>query len=392
MLRLFSLLLIAAALSSTALATDTPRLRHLPLNHPSHSAEFFEDLLTNRVWVYERFGAPAAMYFGPNGELQNCSLRADRSGYRTSGPQWEWRIGDRHTKSNLQIALYPSSRKISMVIIYTPDTGRFHAEQYFRYSKSWQIVHDGWIQKTLPAVIRDRCRELDLPSTLQVEESQTQDRWSEFARPGMIVRNHPGSEYAYIGATGLGASRGKPTMTPKQAAAAELRMQGVIGLTPRGRRMVGVLTPHRKETWLVDEHDDLIDVGIVNPVPNRDIVVIRWQGRTPDYSLRTRYPIPIRPTPRRHPAFRMMKEITAASQAVALDLLAARTAPLLFSDDGKVRSGSLVGAWWISEGGIKIRIAGRTAAYAWRDFARSAGWTPAYEPSPPPFEEHYGGD
>ena len=392
MLRLFSLLLIAAALSSTALATDTPGLRHLPLNHPSHSAEFFEDLLTNRVWVYERFGGPAVMYFGPNGQFRNCSRRADGSGYRTSGPQWEWRIGDRHTKSNLQIALYPSSRKISMVIIYTPDTGRFHAEQYFRYSKSWQIVHDGWIQETLPAVIRDRCQELDLPSTLQVEESQTQDRWSEFARPRIIVRNHPGSEYAYIGATGLGASRGQPTMSPEQAAAVEHRMQGVIGLTPRGRRIVGVRTPHRNETWLVDEHDDLIDVGIVNPVPHRDIVVIRWKGSTPDYSLRTRYPIAIRATPRLHPAFQMMREITAASQTVALDLLAARTAPLLFSDDGKVRSGLLAGAWWISEGDIKIRIAGKTDAYPWRDFAMAAGWKSPQEPAPSAFEEHYGGD
>lgn len=156
MLRFVSPFLISAALSSTALATDTPRLRHLPLNQPSHSAEFFEDLLTNRLWVYERFGAPAAMYFGPDGAFRNCSLRADHSGYRSSGPEWEWSIGDRHTKSNLQIALYPSSRRISMVIIYTPDSGRFHAEQYFKYSKSCQIIHDGWIQETLPAVIMDR--------------------------------------------------------------------------------------------------------------------------------------------------------------------------------------------------------------------------------------------
>ena len=392
MLRFVSPILIAVALSSTALAADTPRLRNLPLNHPSHSAEFFEDLLTDRLWVYERFGAPAAMYFGPNGAFQNCSLSADRSGYRSSGPQWEWRIGDRHTKSNLLIALYPSSRKISMVIIYTPDTGRFHAEQYFKYSKSWQIVHDGWIQETLPAVIADRCEELDLPSTFQVEESQTQDRWSEFARPRITVRNHSGSEYAYIGATGLGASRGKPTLTSEQAADVERRMNGVIGLTPRGRRIVGVLTPHRRETWLIDDHDDLIDVGIVNPVRNRDIVVIRWQGGTPDYSLRTRYPIPIRPTPRLHPAFKMMREIATASQTVALDHPSASTGPLLFSDDGKVRSGSLAGVWWISEGDIKIRIAGKTAAYAWRDFAKAAGWKPPHESAPSPFEEHYGGD
>ena len=64
-------------------------------------------------------------------------------------------------------------------------------------------------------------------------------------------------------------------MTVQRAAEIERRMHGVIGLTPRGRRFVGVLTPHRKETWLIDEHEDLVDIGIVNPVPNREIVVIR---------------------------------------------------------------------------------------------------------------------
>ena len=388
--RLVSVILVATALSSAAVATETPRLRNLPLNHPSHSAEFFEDLLTGRVWVYERFGAPAAMYFGPDGHYQNCSIRADGAGYRVSGPHWKWRIGDRHTASNLQISTYPGGRKISMVIIYTPNTGRFHAEQYFKYSRSWQIVHDGWIQGTLPAVIRQRCPTLQVPPSVPVDASQTQLEWSDFVRPEALIRNHPGSQYAYIGATGLGASNGKPTMTVRQAAEIERRMHGVIGLTPRGRRIVGVLTPHRKQTWLIDGHDDLVDVGIVHPVPNRDVVVIRWQGSTTDYSLRTRYPIPIRPTPRRHPAFQMMTEIAASARPVTLDHAAAGTAAFLFTDEGGVRSASLAGTWWISEGDIKVEVNGKIEAYAWRDFARAGDWTPPHKPALPPFEDHYG--
>ena len=234
------------------MATETPRLRNLPLNHPSHSAEFFEDLLTGRVWVYERFGAPAATYFGPGGQYQNCSIRADGKGYRASGPHWEWRIGDHHTASNLQISTYPGGRKVSMVIIYTLNSGRFHAEQYFNYSRSWQIVHDGWIQGTLPAVIEQHCPAFEVPSSVTVDATQTQLKWSNFVRPEDLIRNHPGSQYAYIGATGFAASNGKPTMTARQAAEIERRMHGVIGLTSRGRKIVGVLTPHRKETWLID--------------------------------------------------------------------------------------------------------------------------------------------
>ena len=390
MLRSVSVILVAAALSSAAMATETPRLRNLPLNHPSHSAEFFEDLLTGRVWVYERFGAPAVMYFGSDGQYQNCSIRADGKGYRASGPHWEWRIGDRHTASNLQISAYPGGRKVSMVIIYTPNTGRFHAEQFFRYSRSWQIVHDGWIQDTLPAVIRQRCRALQVPSSVAVDASQTQLKWSEFVRPEHLIRNHPGSQYAYIGATGLAASDGKPTMTVQQAAEIERRMNGVIGLTSGGRKIVGVLTPHRKETWLIDDHDDLMDLGIVHPVPKRDVVVIRWRGSTPHYSLRTRYPIPIRPTQRRHPAFQMMTELAASARPVTLDHATAGTAAFLFTDEGDVRSASLSGTWWISEGDIKIAIQGNVAAYPWRDIAKAADWTPPHEPAPPPPEEHYG--
>ena len=390
MLRFVSVILVAAALSCAAMTTETPRLRNLPLNHPSHSAEFFDDLLTGRVWVYERFGAPAVMYFGPEGQFQNCSIRADGKGYRASGPHWEWRIGDRHTASNLQISTYPGGRKVSMVIIYTPNSGRFHAEQYFKYSGSWQIIHDGWIQDSLPAVIRLHCPTLQVPSSVAVNASQTQLEWSHLVRPKDLIRNHPGSQYAYIGATGLGASNGRPTMTVQQAAEVERRMHGVIALTARGRRIVGLLTPHRREIWLIDDHDDLVDVGIVHSVPNRDLVVIRWQGSTPDYSFRTRYPMPIRPTPRRHPAFQMMAKIVASARAVTLDHAAAGTTAFLFTDEGDVRSASLVGTWWISEGDIKIDINGEIEAYAWRGFAKSVDWTPPREPALPPFEDHYG--
>ena len=277
-----------------------------------------------------------------------------------------------------------------MVIIYTPNTGRFHAEQYFRYRRSWQIVHDGWIQGTLPAVIEQHCPTLEVPSSVVVDASQTQLKWSSFVRPKNLVRNHPGSQYAYIGATGLAASKGKPTMTARQAAEIGRRMHGVIGLTSRGRKIVGVLTPHRKETWLIDDHDDLVDVGIVQPVPNRDLVVIRWQGSTPDYSLRTRYPVPVRPTARRHPAFQMMTEIAVSARSVRLDHAAFGTASFVFTDDGAVRSASLAGIWWISEGDIKIDIDGKIEAYAWRGFAKAVDWTPPREPAHPPFEDHYG--
>ena len=126
------------------------------------------------------------------------------------------------------------------------------------------------------------------------------------------------------------------------------------------------------------------------PAPNRDVVVMRWQGSTPDYSPRTRYPMPIRATPRRHPAFPMMTETAASAQAVTLDRAAAGTAGFHFTDEGDVRSASFAGTRWISEGDVKIDIDGKTKAHPWRDFAKAADWTPPHEPAPPLFEEHHG--
>ena len=383
---------ITVAAAPACLATETPRLPKSLINLSSHSAEFLEDLLTGRVWVYQRHGAPAVAYFGADGAFQNCSLRRDKTGYRFSGGGWEWQIGSPRNKTSLQVTVSPSGRKYRMVVIYTPETGRFHAEQYFKRSRGWRIVHDGWVQDALPAVMETYCHNLRAIPGLEIDPSQTELDWSAFARTAKPVRNHPGHELGYIGATGIAASDGKPTMTPEQVIAVERRMQGVIGITPRERRVVGVRTPDRREIWLIDAHDDLKDVGIVNPVPGRDISVVRWKGSTSDYSFRTRYPIPIRPTPRRHPAFRMTDELAASARPVTLDHPAASRAAFVFSPGGMVASGSTTGTWWISTGEIRLRIAGKTEGYPWRDFAKAAGWTPPHPPAPPPPDVEIGGD
>ena len=383
---------LAVAVSSTSLATETPRLPKTLINLSSHSAEFLEDLLTGRVWVYQRNGAPAVMYFGAGRAFHNCSLRRDKTGYRYSGPGWEWRIGTRRNKTALQVTVHPGGRKHGMVVIYTPESGRFHAEQYFRKTGDWRIVHDGWVQDTLPAVMETYCHNLRGLPGLETDRSRTDLDWPAFRSAANPIRNHPGHEYGYIGATGLAASGGKPTMTPEQVVAVERRMQGVIGVTPRGRRAVGVRTPDRKEIWLIDAHDDPIDVGIVNPVPGRDIGVIRWKGGTPDYSVRTRYPVPIRPTPRLHPAFRMMEELAASARPVPLEHPAASRVAFVVSSGGKAASGDIAGDWWISEGEIVLRIAGKTESYPWRAFADAAGWTPPHPPAPPPPDIEIGGD
>ena len=347
MLRFVSLILAAALLAPAALATDTPRLPRKPFNLSSHSPEFFRDLLTGRVWVFKHQGYPAAFHFTADGRAIGCKYNPDGAIFTTPGGYMNWKIGTPNSPSNLEMTTdhWGSGSVLwRMLIVYSPDTGRFHAEQYSRSTQKWRVIWPGWIQDSWPATLRRQCAHMTLPDGLPVNQVQNRLDWEHVKCTAAPVHNHPGSERGYIGATGLAAFGGKPTMTAEQALAVERRMQGVIGRTPRGRRVVGVRTPDRREIWLVDTHDDLIDVGILNQVPGRDIAVIRWKGFTPDYSFRTRYPIPIRPTTRAHPAFEMMIELASAARPVSLDHPAANSAEFVFAPGGRVDAGGASGA------------------------------------------------
>ena len=84
--------------------------------------------------------------------------------------------------------------------------------------------------------------------------------------------------------------------------------------------------------------------------------MIRWRGSFPDYSYRARFPIPVRPTPRRHPAFQMMIELVASKRPVALGHPGSSVSAFVFRPAGKLHSAGGAGTWWISEGEIKLKI------------------------------------
>ena len=381
--RLFLLILAAAGLSSTCFAGDTPGLPRLPLNVSSHSAGFLERLLAGRVWVFNWQGAPAAIYFAHNRRAIGCWTGKSGSSFEQE-PRFRrmgWRIGTPGNPTALQFtADRPGAEPpaYETVVIYDPRTGRFHGERYSRGAEGWHVNRVGWIQDQLPAALRPLCPLLSLPPDLPVDRRQNSLDWNDLEQAASPVRNFPGSEYRYLGATGLGASSGRPTMTRLQVEEYERFMDGVIGATPHEDgfidRPVFVRTPDGKEVWLLDDHDDIAVIGTVNPVPGRDVNVIRWQGSVPDYSYRTRFPIPVRPTPRRHPAFEMMADLTTFKRSIILRQAGSGAAAYVFLPEGKLRSTSGPGAWWISNGEIRIKVNERVARYPWRDFAmRSVG-------------------
>ena len=385
MLRYASLIVAATALPSACFASDAPGLPRLPINISSHSGKFFESLLGGRVWVFSWQGAPAAIHFTREHRAFEC--RSGRSGTSSARPfrRMEWRIGTPGNQTSLQLTEHgPGGQNATyaMVMIYDPRTGGLHAEQYSGDSRKWRVNRDGWIQGRWPAALRGVCSPPSLPPDLPINENQTSLGWNDLKRTASPIRNHPGSEYSYIGATGLGASSGQPTMSLQQVENYERRMHGVIGATHFDRRFVFLQTPGGNQVWLLDDRDDVIEVGAVVPVPGRDINVIRWRGSFPDYSYRVRFPIPVRPTPRRHPAFQMMLEQFASKRPVTLGHPGSKPTAFVFHPSGELRSENGTGAWWISEGEIKMKFNDRTIGYPWRDFARVAGWKPPRPSSP----------
>ena len=375
--------LLAGGLSSACFAGDTPGLPRAPLNISSHSADFFEELLSGRVWVFNRRGAPAAIHFTRDHRAVGC-WAGESGGLFDNEPGvrlMEWWIGTPTNPTALQFtADGPGEEPLlhETVVIYDPGTGRFHGERYSRGAEEWQVNRDGWIQNGFPAALRPLCAPLSLPSDLPVDQRQNSVDWNDLKRSAAPIRDFPGSEYSYIGATGLGASSGEATMTRLQVDNYQRLMNGVIGATPHEDsfvdRFVFVRTPDGNEVWLVDEHDDIVMVGAVTPVPGRDVNLIRWRGSLPDYSYRIRFPIPVRPTSRRHPAFEMMAGLAASERSVELPHAGSDDSALVFLPEGKLRSASGAGAWWISNGEIRVNVNDRVAGYPWRDFADAVGW------------------
>ena len=382
--------LVAGGLSSAGFAGDTPGLPRVPFNVSSHSADFFERLLAGRVWVFNWRGAPAAIHFTRDHRAVGCwagesgGLFEHEPGFRLT----EWWIGTPTNPTALQLtAERPGENALSheTVLIYDPGTGRFHGERYSRGAEEWQVNQDGWIQDGFPAVLRPLCAPLSLPPDVPVDERQNSVEWNDLKRSATPIRDFPGSEYAYIGATGLGESSGQATMTRLQVENYQRLMNGVIGASPHEDgfvdRIVFVRTPDGNEVWLLDEHDDIVVVGAVTPVPGRDVNLIRWRsGSLPDYSYRIRFPIPVRPTSRRHPAFEMMAELAASERSIELPHAGSNASAFVFLPEGELRSASGAGAWWISNGEIRMNVNDRVAGYPWRDFADAVGWTAPSSP------------
>ncbi|MDE0059589.1 MAG: hypothetical protein OXI64_05935 [Defluviicoccus sp.] len=358
----------AAILHPPALASE-----RLPFNLSSHTPEFFRDLLSGRVWVYESNSKPAAAYLGKNQDKVDCWFQPSRNKYLRTYPDATWAITG--NQGRVFIKTTNAGKTYTRVPFYAPDTGRYHTEAPNKELTHWQIVTDGWIQNEWPRILLDRCPELGLPHDLPINENQASIQFSDVEANATPVRNHPGSDMRFPGATGLGASNGQPTLTVEQVEETLRQYNRHIAIGMQGRKLVFFAQSDHHEIWHLDADSSILDVGIMRLSPDGKIMKTRWDktGRTSKNFVG--YALPTIPTDRLHPVFAMMGQLTATARPVTLPSITTTPDAHVFASDGTVRTPHSAGSWHISRGAVHVDIDGVKRAYPWKDFAQRAGWT-----------------
>ena len=353
-----------------------------PVNFSTHSPEFFEQLLTGRVWISVRPNAEGkeaqrarAQYFHPNGRVYTCYVSG--SAYRPFAGNW------RVVESRRGYALLnryrshrapdPAKKKGHQPIFYDPNSGALHTEGFSRSRKSWRVVASGWIQEAWPAALRDACPSLGFPGGVIVNEKQTALSIDEMRAqdPDAPIRNFPGSELRRSGGTGIGAAGGGPTMTVDEVRAFFRGTDGMLFHAPVRIDVALVHRPEGDEFWRIRK-GQVVDIAVLETAPDGRTITAEWEQSGKKYVYHVGYPIPLLPTGRRYAAFRLMDRLAAREEPVTLPL-GNGEAPIRFAANRTAATPTDSGKWWLSRGNLHVDIGGKTAAWPWREVAERAG-------------------
>ena len=396
---------LAAALLA-ALAADAAWGRGAApgANLSSHSAAFFESLLSGRVWVLERpnsslaadRGTVWAHYHAPDGTLRACAHLG--GGY--AGAEARWRV----VPSREFRALYnyyeagtepdPGRRHGHTPIFHDPETGVLHNEALSGGGR-WAVASRGWVQESWPASMKAACPNLALPAHLPVNSRQTATAFGTMMAqdPGAALRHAPGSHLRGPGATGIAAAHGRDRLPAADLARFLAENDGFVLTDTAGARHVLVLGAEGDELWLLDANGAVADTGVLVPgsspvsAAGGAEIVVHYE-RLP---IRPRYRIgdalPFLPTGERFEAMRLTDRLAAEGAPVLLPIRGLGEISVRFraggtltagSEDGTRVAGTLVpGTWRWSRGELAVALEGSSgeARIPWRVLAGRSSWT-----------------
>ena len=362
-------------------------------NYSSHSAGFFERLLSGRVWVLERpnstraddRGTVWAHYHAPDGTLLACA----HLGGAHAGAAARWRV----VPSRAFRALYsylepgaepdPARRRGHTPIFHDPETGALHNETLS--GTRWRIASRGWVQESWPRAMKDACPSLAVPASLPVNERQTSTVFATMMAqdPDAPLRNAPGSHLRGPGATGIAAAQGRDKLSRADLARFLADNDGFVLTDTAGAGHVLVLGEAGDELWLLGEDGAVADTGLLVPASDGTEIAVHY-GRLP---IRPRYRIgdalPFLPTGERFVAMRATDRLAAEGAPVALPFPGRGETVVQFGADGTLAAeggsaGTVAGNWRWSRGELAVTLEGPAGPgsevrYPWRLLAGLTG-------------------
>ena len=393
-------LLGLAATVFMAIAAEEAQAQSGPPNYSSHDAAFFETLLTDRVWLFER---PSSARAEDRGMLWGVHHAADGTASACIHLDGAWQAGTgrwRVVPSPRFRALYnyqragtepdPGHVKGHVPIFYDPDTGRLHTESLGRAEGSqgsWFVLSLGWVQESWPEALKAACVGLDLPAGLAINGRQTSAVMEAAVAqdPEAALRAVEGSHLRAPGSTGLAMAGGVPTVTAAELMRFLVANDGYVLEGPAGGpgrspvRLVLVLGAERDELWRLDGDGNVADTAVLLPAADSTGIAVQWERLPRRQEYRIGDPFPLRPTGERHGAFLLTDRLVEADRAVVLPFGERGGIAVQFAEGGGVTAQSadgsaLGGRWYWSRGHLHVALDGiETVAWPWRDLARHLG-------------------
>ena len=369
-----------------AVATVTAGAAAGPPNYSSHDAAFFSNLLSDRVWLFERPNSAQAADRGLVWGIHHAADGTARACIHLDGA-WQartdrWRV----VPSPRFRALYnyhragtepdPGHVKGHVPVFYDPATGRLHNESVG--PADWFVLSLGWVQESWPLALKEACPGLELPAGLPVNERQTSSTMELTVAqdPGAAVHAHPGSELRAPGSTGLAMAGGGPTVTAAELGRFLAANDGHVMESPAGVRVVLALGAERDELWRLDADGHVVDTAHLLPTADGAEIVAQWERLPRRMEYRLGDPFPLLPTGERHGAMRFTDRLVAAGRPVALPLGDRGDIALRFHKGGTVTAedvhgGEIAGSWRWSRGHLHVALddIAETVAWPWRDLA-----------------------